>query len=380
MRKYKERLLALLAVSTLLALVGCSKPILDWRNAQVSNGLIYAGDANTPFSGTVTGVPSQFLFTNGGFGLRSQGLAKLLGEAGSGVQQDVFFKLYDKFDNINCTASVRKGYVNGKATCQLTKSGEEFVRANFSDGVLNGKFTYFNPDRPDQKMVEGNLSNDQPDGAEQVYSVATGKLILKTNWSTGKYDGDVTVFDASSGKVTLEGSWKDGKQDGTWKQYSQDGKHLTSNTHYKNGLREGVAEYFDPDTGSRVGLDDKWINGNLNGERKIWDKNGALLKDEIYDNGNLVKSKDVGNGSGNQLVQALSGNVPAAAPAPSQADATTSAASTSSSAASLQACVQGWTDAHHAEAAKAGVDDAVSMDQLNEWREWCKDGKQAPKA
>ena len=47
-------------------------------------------------------------------------------------------------------------------------------------------------------------------------------------------------------------------------------------------------------------------------------------------------------------------------------------------AASVDACVQGWAKAFHAEAAKAGIDDVVTMDQANEWTEWCKSGKQVP--
>lgn len=62
-------------------------------------------------------------------------------------------------------------------------------------------------------------------------------------------------------------------------------------------------------------------------------------------------------------------------PTPSSATVPSAASPTS-----LAACVKGWTNANHRETVKAGVDDAITMTQVDEWEEWCKDGKQASAA
>ncbi|MBU9418073.1 hypothetical protein KTE23_15970 [Burkholderia multivorans] len=47
-----------------ILLAGCKGDVLDYRNAQVVNGKVYAGDANTPFSGKVTNVPVPDILNN----------------------------------------------------------------------------------------------------------------------------------------------------------------------------------------------------------------------------------------------------------------------------------------------------------------------------
>lgn len=49
-----------MALMGLLALSGCGKN-LEFRNAEVSNGKIYAHGANEPFDGRVTNIPEQVI-------------------------------------------------------------------------------------------------------------------------------------------------------------------------------------------------------------------------------------------------------------------------------------------------------------------------------
>lgn len=198
------------------------------------------------------------------------------------------------------------------------------------------------------------------------------------NWSDGKYDGDFARYSAINSKVVLEGTFADGMRDGNWKQYTDDGTQLTDQWRYEKGQRDGVAETFDAETGKLVALVDKWVDGKINGERKTWDKDGVLLTDEVYVDGEKVADKNVKDPSHadsesleGRLNEALTGPVSTATPS---ADATVSPAPS----ATLDACVQGWTTANHEAAAKAGVDDVVSADQIDEWEAWCKQGKQAP--
>ena len=302
MRKHKERLLVLLVTGSLLALAGCSKPVLDWRNAEVTDGTIYAPSANEPFSGVVTHVPDSFIFSN------DSGYNQFMQEAGgAGYATARFLQAVMGSDSPNfyCQVSVRKGLLDGSATCEPPQVENTIIEAHFDGGRLSGKFVYYNPDKPDQKLIVGRFDQGQPDGTQKIYSASTGKLIKKVGWSDGTLDGDFASYNETNGNVVLEGAFADGKRSGRWKQYTADGEHLTAKFGYSKGLYDGVAEGFDPDTGKRTALVGKWVNGKIDGERKTWDKNGILLTDEVYADGKLVKSKDVSTNLSNQVAKAL---------------------------------------------------------------------------
>lgn len=363
-------LVALIA-ATLLVLSGCSKPILDYRNAEMPDGLIYAKGANEPFTGTVTHVPDSFLLSD------AKGYSKFMQEAGgNGYAVARFMQAVLGSDSpaFLCDISARKGYVDGEATCYVPRADTKLIEARFSGGRLSGELVYYNPDKPDQKLIEGSFDDGQPDGTEKIYSASTGKLVEKVGWSDGTYDGKYAKYNETNGKVVLEGAFADGKRDGRWKQYTADGEHLTDRWRYRKGQHDGVGESFDAETGKRIALIDKWVDGKINGEHKTWDKNGVLLTDEVYVDGKKVANKNVKDSTHadsesleGRLNQALAGPVSTA----------TSSASAAASV-TLDACVQGWTMANHVAAAKAGVDDVVSADQVDEWEGWCKQGKQAP--
>jgi antitoxin component YwqK of YwqJK toxin-antitoxin module len=380
--------LAALMATTVLTLTGCNKPVLDFRNIEVPDGLIYASGANEPFTGTVTHVPDSFLLSD------AKGYAKFVQEAGGdgdAVARFVRFARGSDSPTFLCDVSARKGYVEGKATCYVPRTDTMLIEAHFSGGRLSGGLIYYNPDSPAQKLIEGGFDAGQPDGTEKIYSPSTGKLVESVNWSDGAYDGDFSRYNETNGKIVLEGAFVEGKRDGNWKQYTNDGKQQTFRWRYRQDRYDGVAENFDAETGKRVALVDKWVDGKLNGERKTWDKNGLLLTDEIYVDGKKVEDKTAKDASHadsqslqESLGQTLAGPVSAAtpsAPAASLARQRVPSSTTPASPAlpvSPDACVQGWTQANHDAAVKTGVDDAVTADQAAEWETWCKQGKQAP--
>lgn len=373
MKRFKESQAIVFMAITTMALAGCSKPVLDYRNAETPDGLIYAEGANEPFTGTVTHIPDAFLMGYEGV------YSRIMAAAGT---------RYSISPALLCTVSARKGYVDGNASCYLPRTETKILEADFATGQLSGKFVYYNWDNPDQKVIEARFDGGQPDGTEKIYSASTGKLIKKIGWSRGKYDGDFTNYNGANSKVVLEGAFADGKYDGQWRQYTADGKHLILKFSYDHGLRTGIAEGFDPQTGKRTTLVDKWVDGKINGERKTWDKNGVLTSDDVYVDGNMVESKDVNSEATRDvdhlksgINQALTGSVPVATPTSQPIIATGSTAVPATppmTPTSLETCVRKWSEAHHQEAAKAGVDDVATMDQIGEWEEWCKAGKQTP--
>jgi antitoxin component YwqK of YwqJK toxin-antitoxin module len=374
--KVKRRiLLASMTAATLIALTGCSNRVLDYRNAEITDGLIYATGANEPFTGTVTHLPDSFLLGD------DDGYVKFMREAGGGRYAGAPFMLPVMTNDspaFLCDVAVQNGYVDGKAACHLPRVDAKLIEAHFSKGRLSGAFVYFAPDKPGRKLAQGSFNGGQPDGTQKIYSLATGQLIEIVNWSSGTYNGDFSRYNAANGKVVLEGAIDDGKRDGVWKQYTSDGKQLIAKMRYQEGKYTGVAEGFDAETGKRTALVDKWVDGQINGERKTWDKNGILLTDEVYVDGKQVGQKDAKDAPYPES-ESLKGRVTQALGGLASVNTlSTDASASPAPSARLDACVQGWTAANHEAAVKAGVDDAVSSDQIQEWEAWCKQGKQAP--
>ncbi|MGF6635078.1 hypothetical protein [Paraburkholderia sp. MM6662-R1] len=66
---HSKPLLLVATLATALVLASCGEKTLDYRNAQINNGKVYAGDANRAFSGTLTNVSAgQVLAAQNGFG------------------------------------------------------------------------------------------------------------------------------------------------------------------------------------------------------------------------------------------------------------------------------------------------------------------------
>lgn len=359
----------------LLAPAGCSRPVLDYRNAEVSDGLIYAGGANEPFTGSVTHVPDSFM-------LNGEGHAKFMKELGGDKYAIALFLkavLGNGSPAALCTISVRKGYVDGAATCYRPQSDTRIVDAHFAGGQLSGKLTYYNPDKPDQKLAEGSFENGQPDGAEKIYSASTGELIAKVNWSSGLYEGGYASYSEANGKVVIKGSFVQGLRDGTWEQYTKDGKQLVVRTVYQKGLLNGKEEDFDAETGEKTLLVDQWIDGKITGTRKVWDKNGALVSDDTYADGTLIQHRDASTHPVNSSAPTKDAYLESATAAVVQglgmnaASAVTQSIETQPA---VDACVNDWTKAHRRD---VGEDAVISMDQVSEWQDWCRQGKRAPK-
>jgi antitoxin component YwqK of YwqJK toxin-antitoxin module len=379
MRNLRRIVSTTCVVMTLLAATGCSHPVLDYRNAEVSDGLIYASGANEPFTGSVTHVPDSFM-------INGEGHAKFMKEVEGdryAVARFMQAVLGDGTPTFLCTVAVSKGYVDGAATCYRPQSDTKIIEAHFVGGQLSGTLIYYNPQKPGQKLAEGGFDGGQPDGLQEIYSTSSGELVKKVAWSKGLYDGKYVRYNESNGKVVLKGAFVQGHRDGTWDVFTADGKQRIARAAYKEGNLDGVEEDFDADTGKRTVLVDRWVDGKISGARKTWDKDGVPVGDEIYADGALVERKDVSAKAESgtdplppELMKALSEPVAVASASQPAAAGSAPASRSQVSPADMDACVSDWVAAHRK---VVGEDAMIAADQLDEWRQWCVEGKHAPK-
>ncbi|MGA3845159.1 toxin-antitoxin system YwqK family antitoxin [Ralstonia nicotianae] len=264
----------LLTLAASLLMAGCGKP-LDFRNAQINNGKIYAGNDNSPFSGKVTNVPYSQIFQD------TDGLDKA---------QRAFLLAVKDNGAINyqvvCDLQAHDGLRDGKVVCKLPNSDITEIETAFSDGELDGDFKLY---AKDGRTVLNSVSftQGQPDGKQEMYSPRNHKLIRVAHWSKGVPNGEEEGFDESTGNRTLRANWSNGQLDGELFEYAPDGKQVIHHVKFVRGAKDGVEELFYPDTGKPRQYG-QYVNGQLTGAAKAWDPDGRLVYDRDYKAGVMV--------------------------------------------------------------------------------------------
>jgi antitoxin component YwqK of YwqJK toxin-antitoxin module len=265
---------ALLAATVLLT--GCGDSVLDFRNAEISNGKIYKAGADAVFTGTVTNIPQAKL-------LGSQpGLAQ--------VNRTLRVTLDDNFEfdrqllaQSLCDGKVKKGSPDGEAVCKLPRSETLHSRLNFKDGALDGAYTRYDLTPANHVLGTASFEQGLPDGKQELFSARTQKIVNRLAWKEGKRDGEEKAFDPDNGNQTGSYHYKDGKLDGPAMRWGTDGKTVTYRATLVEGAQNGVEEEFYPDTG-KPGRRTEWNLGKKNGRLQEWDAQGKLTSDTGYSN------------------------------------------------------------------------------------------------
>lgn len=265
-------LLSLTFASVLLS--GCGDKVLDFRNAQINNGKVYAGDSNTPFSGKLTNVPANSI-------LRSQQavqqLASFVGNLGNAAPYGgaVPYSI--------CDASIHDGEPDGEIVCKPEQSDTIIVTGKFSDGVVDGPYTVYDK-TGNNKTIEATFRNGALDGKVKVYGLRIGKPIVTATWDAGALNGEEEAFDETTGNRVLHATLVNGKYDGEFTRYAPDGKQVIYKADFVQGQHEGNEEAFDPQTGKMTGQA-HYANGKLDGVVRHWNPDGSLLDEKTYENG-----------------------------------------------------------------------------------------------
>lgn len=258
-----------------LVLAGCGQKTLDYRNAEINNGKIYAGNANEPFSGQVTNIPYGQIFS---------------GTDGLGKPQRAFLTAVKADDAINyqavCDAHARDGLRDGKVICKLPDSDTTEVETSFKDGNLDGDFKLY--DRDGSTVINSvSFVGGQPDGKQEIYSPRNHKLVHVAHWSNGVLNGEEEGFDENTGNRILHANWSNGQHDGEYVEYAPDGKQVIHHVTFVQGKKDGAEELFYPDTG-KPRQNGQYVNGLLTGTAKAWDPDGRLVYERDYEAGAMV--------------------------------------------------------------------------------------------
>lgn len=377
---------AALAAITLAAtlLAGCKGDVLDYRNAQVINGKVYAGKADEPFSGRLTNLPeSKLLLSSPGFFK----IANLI----DGVQTN--FK--GRVPAALCEVDVKAGNLDGKVVCKLPESNIVRYEMTFKGGVLDGEFQAYAPTKENNRISSVMFENGLANGEQKIQNMLNKNVVAIAHWQRGVKVGVQQDFDPATGNLIDESRTdEEGKANGEVFAKTPDGV-VYYKVRYSHGKKDGVEETFDKVTGkpiSRV----EWKDGKQDGSVKEWDADGRLKKDAVFSNGTIVREdaqvaadREAQSTYKHCMENAMPGTVirngKSISPAEQQAECGPFAQSvrekelafrnTNASRAdndASQACVKHWMNAYMRDPMNAGV----TKSQIQQWERFCSQGKE----
>jgi len=196
------------AVAVALLLAGCSKPALDWRNAEVNNGLVYAMGENEPFTGNVTNIPREQLRKP------IAAIERVVESMPHPVPTHGINAHWRPLGGlmVHCQVEFDKGKLVGDMSCTYDQNGERALETHIVNGGLDGKL--------------------------QLYSVS-GHPYMEIPMTKGKIDGTARGwFDGGQKKPMFEIDYRNGKLNGTSKVFYEDGNPAVAGT-FSEGRQEG---------------------------------------------------------------------------------------------------------------------------------------------
>jgi antitoxin component YwqK of YwqJK toxin-antitoxin module len=230
------------------------------------------------------------------------------------TKKDSLWVYYDRHGNIQMTEEYLNGGLNGIQTKYYT-DGAIVEKKTFRDDIEHGEWKKFYQDgtlEAEGIFVDGNL-----DG-EVVYYHPNGKIRAKGKYRNAVKDGNWRHYH-SNGNIHYQELFKDGirtkyrPENGEFKEYFDSNLPKTIAS-YENGKRQGVYKEFYPIAdkvveeindyedkfhgekrevvkNQRVKFIANYKDDLLHGEATYYSENGKVERIEIYEKGELIKTK-----------------------------------------------------------------------------------------
>lgn len=336
----KKQLMA--AAMMALLLTGCGDDVLDWRNASVSGGKVYANKENKPFTGSLTNIPESSLPFNAAFN-------DLLVQHNRAMErikdrQQGFFGRH-----LVCDTTVEDGLVSGLTSCR-SSAGNIRWKASLHEKGLDGVAEIF--DLAGKAVITRNEYTDGvANGKLEVFSPNTGKLIGEYHSKNGKADGEQTAWDEKTGVKVSHADTKDGIYVGIQEAWNSEGK-LISQIPYSNGAIDGEVKVWDALSGKQTALA-TYVQGQKTGRATSWDTSGNILSDGSYNAEGVLVSIE---------------SAPSAITSEDEGWATVVKPAN-------QQCVDEWvTYAHKVD----GEDATIGLESVKDWDSMCSGGQHPP--
>ncbi|MEE6229219.1 hypothetical protein [Stenotrophomonas maltophilia] len=224
------------ALGAALFLSACSKPVLDWRNAELSNGTIYESGSNEPFDGLVTNVPHGKLEPHLGAlrtvlsnlnTFQSASMPALLG----GMQY-------------LCDVDVEDGLVAAHFVCRYRDSHVVAYEGQLTEEGLEGETAFHNA--AGARVVVLPMVNGKVNGRVRIYFAENPEqLSLEADVVDNGFNGELIGYHLN-GQVRSKGQYANSVPIGVWEGYRKEDGTLSERITYERG-KVVSHHFYEPD-------------------------------------------------------------------------------------------------------------------------------------
>ncbi|MEL6046733.1 hypothetical protein AAGG49_18835 [Stenotrophomonas maltophilia] len=213
------------ALAAVLCLSACSKPVLDWRNADLSNGTIYESGSNEPFDGLVTNVPHGKLEPHLG------ALRTVLGNLNTNQSQSMPALLGGM--QYLCDVGVKDGLVADHFVCRYRDSQVVAYEGQLTEGGLEGETVFHNA--AGAKVVVLPMANGKVNGRIRIYFAENPEqLSLEADVVDNGFNGELIGYHLN-GQVRSKGQYANSVPIGVWEGHRKEDGTLSERITYEGG-------------------------------------------------------------------------------------------------------------------------------------------------
>jgi len=213
------------ALGAVLLLSACSKPVLDWRNADLSNGKIYESGANEPFDGLVTNVPHGKLEPHLG-ALRTV-LSNLNTNQSASMPALLGGMQY------LCDVNIEGGLVADHFVCRYPDSQVVAYEGNLTDGGLEGETVFHNA--AGTKVVVLPMASGKVNGRIKIYFAENPEQpSLEADVVDNGFNGELIGYHLN-GQVKTKGQYASSVPTGVWEGYREEDGTVSERITYEDG-------------------------------------------------------------------------------------------------------------------------------------------------
>jgi len=138
-------------------------------------------------------------------------------------------------------------------------------------------------------IEEGVYKDNKKDGVWLIY-YADGVKKSEITYVNGEPKGRATFY-YENGKVRESGIWQDEHWVGSYKYFYESGQLSYDWNYNSKGKREGEQKYFHKN-GAKM-YEGSWINGQTSGVLKVYNEDGLLVEEKVYQDGKFAKVNKV---------------------------------------------------------------------------------------
>ncbi|MEN5068916.1 hypothetical protein [Stenotrophomonas sp. TWI1183] len=247
------------ALGGALFLSACSKPVLDWRNADLSNGTIYEAGSNEPFDGLVTNVPHGKLEPQLG------ALTTVLGNLNT-FQPASMSTLLSGMQYL-CDVDVNEGLLADHFVCRYRDSQAVAYEGQLSGGGLEGETVFHNA--AGAKVVVLPMAKGKVSGRVRIYFVENPEqLSLEADVVDNVFNGELIGYHLN-GQVRSKGQYANSIPIGVWEGRRKEDGTLSERITYEGG-KVVSHSFYEPDG-------TKYMS-----EQQMWDLHRSIASSDDF--------------------------------------------------------------------------------------------------